>query len=177
MNEEITFAGQRTDEKVLMIWRQHPWILAKPGLIVVAILLIVGVCLRIFGATSITSFVIVMALIVVAIIVFLSLFMWLNGTHILTTERVIDVDQRKVFHRVVGELPIEHIQDVAYEVKGPIATILNFGNVVVQTIGGGTTITIEMVQAPYDVQQEILEARNKYVRANPDLPTKQFTNQ
>ena len=171
-DEEVEFDGQRSGEKVLMMWRQHPWVLAKPGFFVVGIMLIVAVFLKFFGASAATSFMIVAGLIAAAGILSYAFFMWHNGVHILTTERVIDVDQRKVFHRVVGELPIEHIQDVAYEVKGPIATMLNFGNVVVQTIGGGTTITIEMVEAPYLVQQEILEARNKYVRTNPDQVAK-----
>lgn len=168
MTEELSFEGQRTDEKVLVMWRKHPWVLAKTGLIAVMIVLLVAVVLRFFGASSPTSVAIVAGLILIASITGLALFRWWNGMYILTTERLIDIDQRSLFHRVVGELPIENIQDAAYEVKGPLATMLNFGNVVVQTIGGATTITIETVEAPYSVQQAILEARNKYVRSGSD---------
>jgi len=167
-DEAITFDGQRPNEEVLVMWRKHPWVLAHPGFISVGIILIAALVLRFFGASAVTSITIVVALIAIAVIGGLGWFKWRNGMYILTTERLIDVDQRSVFHRVVGELPIEHIQDVAYEVKGPLATMLNFGNVVVQTIGGGTTITMEVVESPHTVQQSILEARNTYVGANPN---------
>lgn len=165
--EEISFDGQRQGEDVLVVWRKHPWVLAKPGFISVGIVLLVAIFLRFFGASGMTSLAIVVGLIAIGLIAGLGLFKWFNGMYILTSERLIDVDQRSVFHRVVGELPIEHIQDVAYEVKGPFATMLNFGNVVVQTIGGGTTITMEVVESPHAVQQAILEARGQYVDAKP----------
>ena len=168
MTEEFTFEGQRTGEDVLMVWRKHPWVLAKPGLWVVGILLGIAVVFRFFGASAATSLAIAIGLVASSGIAFVSLFKWRNGMYILTNERIIDVDQRSLFHRVVGELPIENIQDAAYEVKGLLATFLNFGNVVVQTIGGATTITMENVEAPYTVQQEVLAARNTYVKKHPD---------
>ena len=165
---DFSFEGQRKNEDVIVVWRQHPWVLAKPGLTVVAIVLVIALVLKIFGASGYTSSAIVLGLIAIALFVFNALFRWSNSLYILTTERIIDVDQRHVLHRVVGELPIENIQDAAYEVKGLLATLLNFGNVVVQTVGGATTITLKTVEAPYSVQQAILEARNDYLKAHPD---------
>ncbi len=164
MTEQFTFEGQRSGEEIRIVWRQHPWVLAKPGLIVIAIILGVAVVLKFLGASGYSSLAIVFGLISVAVIGGNALFRWSNSLYILTSERIIDVDQRSILHRVVGELPIENIQDAAYEVKGLVATVLNFGNVVVQTVGGATTITIKNVEAPYRIQQEILEARNKYVK-------------
>ncbi len=168
MSEELTFDGQRVGERVIVVWRKHPWVLSKPGLMVVIVVLLIAASLKFFSASAVSSFAIMLGLIVIGAVAGSALFRWWNGLYILTTERLIDVDQRSLFHRVVGELPIEHIQDVAYEVKGPLATVLNYGNVVVQTIGGGTTITMEIVEAPHVVQQEVLSARNDYVRAHPD---------
>lgn len=164
MAEPFSFEGQRKHEEVLIVWRQHPWVLAKPGLISVGVLLLVAVILKFFGASGPTSLAIVAGLAIVAAIAFNALFRWSNSLYILTTERIIDVDQRHVLHRVVGELPIENIQDATYEVKGLLATVLNFGDVVVQTVGGATTITMKNVEAPYRIQQEVLEARNAYVK-------------
>ena len=164
---EFTFEGQRQGEQVLNMWRKHPWTLAKPGFICIGIVLIVALSLKFFGASAVTSVVILVALVAIAFVAGTALMKWWNGMYILTTERLIDVDQRSPFHRVVGELPIEHIQDVAYEVKGPLATLLNYGNVVVQTIGGATTITMVMVESPHVLQQAVLEARNAFVRSNP----------
>lgn len=162
--EPISFEGQRSGEEVIEVWRRHPWVLAKPGFIVVAILLIIAAVLRFTGASGYSSLAIVAGLAIGGWIGGTALFKWWNGMYILTSERIIDVDQRNLFHRVVGELPIENIQDATYEVKGLLATFLNYGDVVVQTVGGNTVLTLEFVEAPYEVQQTVLDARNEFVK-------------
>lgn len=164
MTDAITFDGQRKGEEVLEVWRRHPWVLGKPGLIVVVILLAIAAVIRFAGASGYSSIAILVGLAASGWIGGVSLFKWANGMYILTTERIIDIDQRHLFHRVVGELPIENIQDATYEVKGLLATMLNYGDVVVQTVGGSTTLTLETVEAPYEVQQAILDARNELVK-------------
>lgn len=166
MTDPVSFEGQRPGEAVIKVWRQHPWVLARPGFIVVAIVLAMALVIRLAGASGYSSLAIVAGLAANGWIGGVALFKWWNGMYLLTTERVIDVDQRRLFHRVVGELPIENIQDATYEVRGVVATALNFGNVVVQTIGGGTTLTMSTVEAPYQVQQAVLEARNEYLKGH-----------
>lgn len=54
---------------------------------------------------------------------------------IVTSERIIDVDQRGLFNREVNALSVNNIQDVNYKKSGFWGTLLNFGNVIVQTAG------------------------------------------
>jgi Bacterial PH domain len=54
---------------------------------------------------------------------------------IVTSERIIDVDQKGLFNREVNTLSIGNIEDVNYKKSGFWGTLLNFGNVVVQTAG------------------------------------------
>jgi hypothetical protein len=54
---------------------------------------------------------------------------------IVTSERIIDVDQRGLFNREVNTLSIGNIEDVSYKKSGFWGTLLDFGNVVVQTAG------------------------------------------
>jgi len=54
---------------------------------------------------------------------------------IVTSERIIDVDQRGLFNREVNTLSISNIEDVSYKKSGFWGTLLDFGNVVVQTAG------------------------------------------
>lgn len=54
---------------------------------------------------------------------------------IVTSERIIDVDQRGLFNREVNTMSISNIEDVNYKKNGFWGTLLNFGNVVVQTAG------------------------------------------
>ncbi len=50
-----------------------------------------------------------------------------------TEKRIIDVDQKGIFHREISNLRFDKIQDISIEVKGFIATMLNFGDIEVQT--------------------------------------------
>jgi Bacterial PH domain len=59
------------------------------------------------------------------------------SVQIVTSERIIDVDQQGLFRREVNELPIDNIQDVTHSQNGFFSTIFNFGNVVVQTASEG----------------------------------------
>lgn len=50
-----------------------------------------------------------------------------------TEKRIIDIDQQRIFHREVSNLRFDKIQDVTVEVKGFLATWLDFGSIKVQT--------------------------------------------
>ncbi len=52
-----------------------------------------------------------------------------------TQKRIIDVDQKHLFHREVSNLRFDKIQDISIEVRGFVATFLNFGDIRVQTAG------------------------------------------
>jgi hypothetical protein len=54
---------------------------------------------------------------------------------IVTSERIIDIDQKGLFLREVNELPIDNIEDVTYKQNGFWGTIFNYGDVIVQTAG------------------------------------------
>lgn len=50
-----------------------------------------------------------------------------------TDKRIIDIEQKRIFHREVSNLRFDKIQDVSVEVKGVIATFLDYGDIHVQT--------------------------------------------
>jgi len=165
MTEEY-FDGQRDNEDVIFIWRRHPWTLFKPALLVVLLSWVVAASLFLFGASPFTSLVIGGWLIVVPIVVGYVWFTWWNDLYLLTSVRLVDVDQRRLFHRVVSEVPLENVQDVTFETRGPIQTFLNFGVVNVQTSSVTTQISIEGVADPQSVQQAILRATQRLQRAH-----------
>ncbi len=54
---------------------------------------------------------------------------------VITTERVIAIEQKGLFARELSEQKLFRVQDVTAEVKGIFPTLLNYGNVYVQTAG------------------------------------------
>ncbi len=58
---------------------------------------------------------------------------------VVTSERIIDIDQKGIFLREVNEMPIENIEDVSYKQNGFWGTVFNFGNVIIQTAGSSSS--------------------------------------
>lgn len=56
---------------------------------------------------------------------------------IITTARIIDIEQKTLFHREISEISLDRIQNVTIEVPGFLATMMKFGNVKIQTAGAG----------------------------------------
>lgn len=77
---------------------------------------------------------------------------------ILTDKRLIDVEQRGLFHRKVSSLDLRNIQDIKIETKGLIATFLKFGDIHVQTAGADREFVIREAYNPELVKRQLTEA-------------------
>lgn len=87
--------------------------------------------------------------------VWMSLFMtWMNyylDVWVMTDKRVFDIEQHSLFTRDVAEFRLDKVQDLGIEVRGLIPTILDFGDVHVQTAGRSTEFIIEEAPKPYEL--------------------------
>jgi energy-coupling factor transporter transmembrane protein EcfT len=83
----------------------------------------------------------------------------------ITNKRIVDVEQKGVFHRVVATMRFEKIQDVTYESKGAIAALLDFGDIHVQTAGAHKEIVIRHAKHPEQVKKDIIAQLDKVVEA------------
>ena len=75
---------------------------------------------------------------------------------IITTERIIDINQLGLFSREISEIPLRHVQDVTIEVHGIIETFLKFGTIKIQT-AGEREFTIDTVPRLYEAKDLILK--------------------
>jgi len=75
---------------------------------------------------------------------------------ILTDQRLIDIEQKGLFAREVSELRIENIQDVTVEVSGFLETLLDFGNVRIQTAASDQEFLVRTIPHPSKVKDIIL---------------------
>ena len=163
-SEGVYFDGQRDNERVLAVWRRHPWTLAQPAGAVLFLSLLVIASFRFFGASTTTSLLLGTWLIGAPAVVGYTWYRWWNDVYLLTNQRLIDVDQKKLFHRVVAEAPLENVQDVSFETRGVVQTIFNYGTVFVKTASVTTEIAMEGVTDPQSVQQAVLRAADRVRR-------------
>ena len=76
---------------------------------------------------------------------------------IVTTDKVVNIEQNGLFSRTISELDLSKVQDVTSEVKGVIPSIFNFGNVYVQTAGEVERFDFEQIPRPHEIRKNILE--------------------
>lgn len=105
----------------------------------------------------------VLSLVVGLFFLFRIMFLWKRNSFIITTHRLIDIEQRGFFDQIVSEIPYDQIEDVIGRVKGFWGTFLRFGNLDVRSGNGKVRIIIEKIKQPVYLQQEVNEIREKYL--------------
>jgi len=90
---------------------------------------------------------------------------WRYDEDIITTERIVDVDQHHLFGRDVGITELDNVEDISLKHKGFFSTIFNFADVDIQTAGtntqkleGGNTFVLKDAPNPLKIQKIISEA-------------------
>lgn len=157
-------------EDVKEIIRRH-WLTLVPGLSVAFILIVIPFFLMFplfaWGVMGASLFVVAVVIgIVVAIRTFL---LWDADVLVVTTLRLVDVDQRGIFTRIVSEAPLSSIQDVSWSRKGMLETFFHIGSVRVQTAGAQTSIEARRIANPERVNDAINDLRNKTAPKRVDL--------
>lgn len=77
-----------------------------------------------------------------------------------TEKRIIDVEQKRIFHREVSNLRFDKIQDVSVETNGFLATFLNYGDITVQTASENQDFFMTNVSNPEEVKRVIFNRHN-----------------
>lgn len=155
----------REDEEVRQIIRANPvkyWLS-----IIFSLIFIVGpffflyplMQFRFWGLAAFSA-----ALIIGIVLAIRTWFLWYRNMLIVTDQRLIDVDQKKVFHRVVSEVYYSNIQDVSFAIKGILPTLLQFGTIIVQTAANNETIEIDGIRRPEKLQASIVKLQSEFLK-------------
>lgn len=75
---------------------------------------------------------------------------------VMTHERVVDLDQRGLFHRTVSDATYARIQDVSFTVKGVRQTLFHYGTLSIETAGSATRIVVPGIGHPEEVHDRIM---------------------
>lgn len=73
----------------------------------------------------------------------------------LTDRRIISREQNGLFNRTVSELELYRVQDVSVEQKGFLATMLNFGDLYIQSAGEQERFSFKNVGEPVKISRLI----------------------
>lgn len=118
-----------SEEKLVTIARKH-WFLIVPNLTEVAIIIALLIIFVNKFSTPDTKFTIVAVLI--GCFVLYSAYSWILlriDYFIVTSDRIIKVDQRGVWNREISEILISNISTIILSEKGVAASVLKFGSI------------------------------------------------
>jgi len=160
-NTEYEFENQRPDEKIILVKKRHPWVLFKAGLVMLLVIILVLISFLIWGVSSISITVLIIGLVFLTFFLLGRFFVYNNDLFIITNHRIINIDQSGFFTRRVSEAELENIQNVTYVIKGPIRSLLNFGDIEVSTAGNTPGLVFRNVENPHFVQERIVELQKK----------------
>lgn len=91
------------------------------------------------------------------------IFIWKKNVLIITTHRIVDIDQRGFFDKIISDVPYSQIEDVSGRIKGFWGTIFRYGSLQIQTGNGKVQIVVDRIKQPVYLQQDINEMREKYL--------------
>ncbi|OGD67105.1 hypothetical protein A3F08_00920 [Candidatus Berkelbacteria bacterium RIFCSPHIGHO2_12_FULL_36_9] len=159
---EYQFSGQKDDEKVILVIRQSPWVFFYPGLIVILVIALYLAFFYFFQNKGFAFYSAMATLIIVVYIISRTWFVWWSQVYLITSDRVLSVEQKGWFDRSMSESNLENILFINHEVKGPVQTMFNFGNVRIRASGVvEDELVFTNVYNPYEVQQEIVKAQKE----------------
>jgi len=167
---QLDFPGKRPNEHVLLLLRRHWSILLMHGVVCFVLLIIplvidtaISELYADFHSGSFYPlFTLVFWLYLMGIWTYFFVG-WIDyylDAWIVTNDRIINIEQNGLFNRVISEQRLYRIQDVTAEVKGPWKTMLNFGNVYIQTAGEMERFVFEDVPEPYQVKKILIELQD-----------------
>ncbi|MFA7253223.1 MAG: PH domain-containing protein [Patescibacteria group bacterium] len=83
---------------------------------------------------------------------------------IVTDRRIVDITQGGLFKRSIAELHLREVQDVHAKVHGFFPTMLNYGDVVIQTAGERANFIFSSVPDPYSVAKRIIDLHEHQIQ-------------
>lgn len=89
-------------------------------------------------------------------------------TWIVTTERIISIEQMGLFSRVVSELHLNQVQDITSETHGMFATLFSYGDVYIQTAATRERFNFKTINNPDEVKRQITQLVNEDKRRHGD---------
>ncbi len=164
---QFHFRGQHDDEKIVSVIHRHWFDITMHYIFigfVVALLisatLLVDTIESMFGMKDVLPLLLFIDSIVVTFLWFYGFLMWIDywlDVWIVTDQRVVNIEQKGLFSRHVSELHFHTVQDVTSKVQGLIPTLLNYGDVEVQTAAEKTRFLFRRVPDPYAIKAMLVE--------------------
>jgi len=158
----ITFESQHPNETILLFLRQHP-LVNVPWLMIALLMLLAPILFLAiipFAREIPFRFQFVMLLgwyMLTLGFIFEQTLMWLFNSFIITDERMIDIDFYSLIYKQMDYAKLDKIQDISSRTGGVLNSILDVGNIFVQTASEVPEFVFENISHPSRVTKLLNE--------------------
>jgi hypothetical protein len=174
------FPNQKPNEHVLMFLRRH-WVEVLKIIGTIIVLTSVPVMLFIlflnyteyFESETLTALI---TLLFSAYYLFVVLYAFTNfvdyylDVWIVTNMRIINIEQKGLFARIMSEKDLGRMQDITSTIDGFLPTLLNYGDVHIQTAGEKERFVFKQVPFADEVARRISNLVAEYEKMNKTTP-------
>ena len=138
---ELSFDGQREDERVIFIFRRHIST-ARRGLLFLIVMIALGIVPMFLWKDDSRMFWVFLGFVIVGLFgMAYSYMMWYFSIFIVTNERIRQIIQKSLFKKTITDLWLDKIQSISFNVPSAMAGIFNYGTILIQTAVGDLVIS------------------------------------
>jgi membrane protein YdbS with pleckstrin-like domain len=158
-----------TDGGNTITWRKNGWLLIKVSLLPIFSGLAVAAMLVWVLSSGIGFPLVPLFMFIVIVLVFGWWFYrfwdWQNDIYQVSGSRLVDLKRRPLFlEEMRRETTLERVENISLSIPGPLAQLLNYGTVIIETAGELGAFRFEHVHNPRGVQMEIFNRRERINR-------------
>ena len=164
-----SFEGQHENEVVLLYLHRHWYTLLSKmiglffaSLIPFIIVAVSGPIINSFGLNTVVVFLFSVYYMALWYVFGYFITMYTMDIWIVTDSRIIDSTQNGFFNRTVSEISLGNIQDITTTVSGAIPTMMNYGDVEVQSAGAADHFKFRQVGNPQNIKDTVSKAMADY---------------
>lgn len=159
---KFDFDGKRDDENVEMFLYSHWIIITLKTIFYFLIGVVPLVPILVFSRyivenkfTSLTLFILTAYYMILWSLYFYQMMKYLLNNWIVTDQRILDIVQHSFFYRTVAELDLTRVQDISVCTRGLIQTVLDYGDIQLQSAGTIDKFIFRNISHPEMVKDKI----------------------
>lgn len=160
------FKGVGEDEEIIKVVHRNWFYIFQQFflLIVMAVIFFLAIFFSgLFGAESknLMAFFVNFFILVIWIYGFMIWIDYYYDLWIITNKRIVNIEQHGMFMRKVSEMEYSKMQDITVEVSGFLPTVINYGDVKIQTAAEDSEFVFRTVSDPYRIKDIIFNMQKK----------------
>lgn len=110
------------------------------------------------------SAIMVLAAVLLVLILYTATYIYRQSKLLITDRSLVQITQKSLFIKKVSRLSMSNVEDVSEEQRGVLASVFNYGALMVQTAGAQENFIFTLCPNPSHFADIIIEARQAYAR-------------